>query len=84
MLPVHWGLFDLNAHGWTEPIERVLAAASKSGVTALSIRPGEMVELQPVPAPVRWWPDVPWNTNELDPITSTGVEHLLTPDIDGN
>ena len=27
MLPVHWGLFALASHGWTEPIERVLAAA---------------------------------------------------------
>ncbi|MEM9292382.1 MAG: MBL fold metallo-hydrolase [Acidobacteriota bacterium] len=40
MLPVHWGLFGLNAHGWTEPAERVLVAAANNGVTALSIRPG--------------------------------------------
>ncbi|WP_424521163.1 MBL fold metallo-hydrolase, partial [Rubrivirga sp.] len=27
MVPVHWGLFDLALHGWTEPAERVRAAA---------------------------------------------------------
>lgn len=31
MLPVHWGLFDLALHGWTEPMERVVAAAQKAG-----------------------------------------------------
>ena len=31
MLPVHWGLFDLALHGWTEPVERVLAAAQRGG-----------------------------------------------------
>jgi L-ascorbate metabolism protein UlaG (beta-lactamase superfamily) len=32
MLPVHWGLFDLALHGWTEPMERVLVAARAAGV----------------------------------------------------
>ena len=27
LLPVHWGTFDLGVHGWTEPIERIIAAA---------------------------------------------------------
>ena len=26
MLPVHWGLFTLAYHGWTEPIERARVA----------------------------------------------------------
>lgn len=74
MMPVHWGLFDLNAHGWTEPIERVLIEAARHDVSVLSIEPGEMVELPPTPAPKRWWPDVPWNTAEQDPISSTSLE----------
>ena len=24
LVPIHWGLFDLAAHGWNEPVERVL------------------------------------------------------------
>ena len=30
MLPVHWGLFNLAFHGWTEPIERTLVAAARA------------------------------------------------------
>ena len=29
LLPIHWGLFDLALHNWTEPIERTLLAAEK-------------------------------------------------------
>jgi hypothetical protein len=36
MLPVHWGLFALASHGWTEPIERVLAAARDAGAVVIS------------------------------------------------
>ena len=28
LLPAHWGLFTLAYHAWTEPIDRVLAAAA--------------------------------------------------------
>jgi L-ascorbate metabolism protein UlaG (beta-lactamase superfamily) len=44
MLPLHWGTFDLALHGWTEPIERALAEASKDGVRVATPRPGGMVE----------------------------------------
>jgi L-ascorbate metabolism protein UlaG (beta-lactamase superfamily) len=73
-LPLHWGTFDLALHGWTEPMERVLAAANREGVRVLAPRPGQMVE--PVRAgPVeRWWADIPWRTAEESPITSTGLE----------
>ena len=31
MMPVHWALFKLASHGWTEPVERVLAAGACLG-----------------------------------------------------
>jgi L-ascorbate metabolism protein UlaG (beta-lactamase superfamily) len=77
MLPVHWGLFDLALHGWTEPIERTLVAAQQAGVRVASPRPGGMVEPATVGAPVRWWPSVPWETVADAPAYSTGVAHLL-------
>jgi len=43
-LPVHWGLFNLSTHGWTEPIERVLVAAREKGVITVTPRPGESFE----------------------------------------
>ena len=82
MLPVHWGLFDLALHGWTEPIERVIVAAQTGGITVLSPQPGEMIEPSSPPPLRRWWPAVPWETVQQAPAYSSGVQHLLrtTPD----
>ena len=77
MLPVHWGLFDLARHGWTEPMERVLAAADSQGVRVAAPRPGDMVEPARVGPVVRWWPRVPWQAVTEAPVWSSGVEHLL-------
>ena len=76
LLPVHWGLFDLALHGWTEPIERVLVAADSQGVRLASPRPGGMVEPARLEPPVRWWPQVPWEPVAEAPAYSSGVEHL--------
>jgi L-ascorbate metabolism protein UlaG (beta-lactamase superfamily) len=77
LLPVHWGLFSLGFHGWTEPIERVLAAAAKLGVTVAVPRPGESIQPSQVPPVQRWWPDLPWRNGEEYPIRSSGVDHIL-------
>lgn len=77
MVPVHWGLFDLALHGWTEPIERVLAAAREAGVRVVAPRPGDMIEPSRIGAPERWWPETPWRTARDAPAFSTGVAHLL-------
>jgi L-ascorbate metabolism protein UlaG (beta-lactamase superfamily) len=78
MLPVHWGLFDLALHGWTEPVERVLVAAAAEGVRVLTPRPGELAEPSTF-ASVRWWPDVPWKRAAEAPVLSTGTEYLMGP-----
>jgi L-ascorbate metabolism protein UlaG (beta-lactamase superfamily) len=71
LLPVHWGLFTLAAHGWTEPIERVLAAAAETGETVTVPKPGQGIEPGAPPALERWWPALPWKTAAQDPIKST-------------
>jgi L-ascorbate metabolism protein UlaG (beta-lactamase superfamily) len=76
LLPVHWGLFNLAYHGWTEPAERVLVAAGRAGVTVTIPRPGQSVEPVALPALTRWWPDVPWRTAEEDPIVATKMGAL--------
>ena len=73
LLPVHWGLFDLALHGWTEPIERVLVAARAAGVRVAAPRPGGMVEPDALAPVERWWPKVPWKTAADVPIVSSGV-----------
>ena len=84
LLPVHWGLFDLGLHGWTEPMERTLAAAEREGVRVVAPRPGDILEpadAARAPADVeRWWPDVPWDTVAETPVYSTGVEALMRGD----
>ncbi|HEY1111316.1 MAG TPA: MBL fold metallo-hydrolase, partial [Opitutaceae bacterium] len=71
LIPIHWGLFKLAPHGWTEPIERVLAAAKLADVTVATPRPGESVEPDAALATQRWWPDVPWSPATETPIVST-------------
>jgi len=73
LLPMHWGLFTLAYHGWTEPIERLLAAAQPRTATVLLPRPGQSVEPDGHRDDARWWPDVPWETSEQNPVVSTGM-----------
>ena len=74
LLPIHWGLFNLAYHGWTEPIERVLVAAEAAGVTVLAPRPGESLEPAHAGEPARWWPQLPWKTATDRPVVSTLVD----------
>lgn len=73
LLPVHWALFPLAAHGWTEPIERALAAAGNAGQTVIAPKPGQSIEPTAPPSLERWWPELPWKTGAQDPIVSTQV-----------
>ena len=70
MLPVHWGLFALASHGWTEPVERTLAAARDGGAVLMTPRPGQSVEPTEETPQERWWPELPWHTAAQDPIVS--------------
>jgi len=70
MLPVHWGLFALASHGWTEPIERVLTAARHNEAMVITPRPGQSVEPTEEHPQERWWPALPWRTGAEDPIVS--------------
>ena len=74
MLPVHWGLFTLAYHGWTEPIERVMVAAQQAGVALIVPRPGESVEPSAASVVERWWPAVPWRSAAEHPVVSTKME----------
>ena len=71
LLPIHWGLFNLSTHGWTEPIERVLVAAESLGVSALTLRPGESWQPGADATTNRWWPDRPWRTSAEYPLVSS-------------
>jgi hypothetical protein len=73
MMPVHWGLFSLSTHGWTEPIERAVAAANASGVVLATPMPGESIRPAARERQLgrRWWPALPWRRAEEYPVVST-------------
>jgi L-ascorbate metabolism protein UlaG (beta-lactamase superfamily) len=54
-VPIHWGTFRLAPHPWSEPIERMLAAASAASITAAVPRPGERVDPTLVTEIDQWW-----------------------------
>jgi L-ascorbate metabolism protein UlaG (beta-lactamase superfamily) len=73
LIPVHWGLFRLAPHGWTEPVERVLAAARCTGLPVITPRPGQAIEptaLRPGDS-TRWWPAAQWSPASRTPIVAT-------------
>jgi len=75
MLPVHWGLFDLAVHNWTEPAERVVIAAKKAGVKLALPPPGGSIDFAGELHGEPWWPrDVPFKTAQQDPIVSRGLD----------
>lgn len=72
-LPIHWGMFDLAMHGWTEPIERVQVAANAANVPVITPRPGEIIDPKTTKT-TKWWPEVPWDDAKKHPIKSTKVD----------
>lgn len=81
MLPVHWGMFALAYHAWTEPMERALVAGAAAGVTVIDPELGQSVDPMSPLLPVRWWPPVPWRRAEQDPIVATQMGSLAAPQV---
>jgi L-ascorbate metabolism protein UlaG (beta-lactamase superfamily) len=75
LMPVHWGLWVLAMHGWTEPVERIVVEAAQRHVVVAVPRPGESIEPAALTeaTPQRWWPTLPWQTAAEAPIKATGM-----------
>lgn len=59
-VPIHWGMFTLSLHHWTEPVQRSHALAVQKGIKVLSPRLGEVVDSHASsPLPLWWMPLVP-------------------------
>jgi hypothetical protein len=65
------GLLRLANHGWTEPVERVLATGRCHGVDVLTPHPGESLEPTQQALIARWWPMEAWQSAEKNPIVTT-------------
>jgi len=55
MMPIHNSTFDLSLHRWFEPLEKVSNIARSLGVTLVTPKIGERMELGVPYASIRWW-----------------------------
>lgn len=81
MIPMHWGTFELAMHSWTEPAERLMAAARRVGLSLAIPLPGQQVEPATPPILARWWPELPWQSAEEHPVVSSGLSQSMTPKV---
>ena len=54
-VPVHWGMFSISFHGWSEPIRSSSAIARERGVPIEAPRLGEVVEIGKERGLDPWW-----------------------------
>jgi len=55
MIPVHWCTFTLALHTWAEPVERLTLEAAARGVSLAVPRPGQILDVDALPAGDPWW-----------------------------
>jgi len=55
LVPVHWATFNLAAHAWADPIDRLCRAATDRHVRLAVPRPGERVVVDDPPPVDGWW-----------------------------
>lgn len=56
IMPIHWGAFTLALHSWTDPVERIITAASQLNLPVATPQIGELVRLDSlVNRKEEWW-----------------------------
>jgi len=55
LLPIHWGLFSLAFHPWTEPVELIIKAAKHLNVELLLPTPGQTYDVGKGSYISKWW-----------------------------
>jgi L-ascorbate metabolism protein UlaG (beta-lactamase superfamily) len=75
-LPIHWATFNLAFHRWAEPVERVLAAAERTGAEVVVPRPGERVDVLDPPKLADWWSAV-GSASEADHPRDAGLGSVV-------
>ena len=55
LMPIHWGAFNLSLHRWTEPVERLLAAAQNTDATIATPMIGESIVINGTVPNKQWW-----------------------------
>lgn len=57
-VPVHWGMFDLSLHHWSEPVLRSSKIARERGMPYYSPLLGQIVDTNQIPEFTDWWEEV--------------------------
>ena len=79
MMGVHWGTFNLALHGWTEPVERLLAESKRRDIRVVVPKPGQSFDDTTTEEVVRWWPQLRWQTSDETPVVSSGLVLSAAP-----
>ncbi|WP_051499512.1 MBL fold metallo-hydrolase [Nocardia sp. BMG51109] len=58
LIPIHWATFNLAFHDWSEPVQRVVAAARAAGTAVAVPLPGQRIDANAASPQVPWWEDV--------------------------
>jgi L-ascorbate metabolism protein UlaG (beta-lactamase superfamily) len=72
-LPIHWATFNLAFHRWAEPVQRVLAAAERSGATVVVPRPGQRIDVLDPPELEDWWTAIGSADEHPGPVDDGGL-----------
>lgn len=55
LLPIHWGLFNLAFHPWSEPVERLVESATRKDIPLILPKPGHPTEITGTSLNTNWW-----------------------------
>ncbi len=55
LLPIHWGTFNIGIHARTDPVERMIKAATKKSVNFVVPMPGQPVSTDKAIELKKWW-----------------------------
>lgn len=55
LMPIHWAKFNLSLHPWTEPVERLLAAAQDPAIHVATPRVGQGFVVGEAVPQEAWW-----------------------------
>ena len=71
LIPVHWGMFDLSLHHWTEPIVRTYKIAKAWDLPIITPRFGEVVDTGSSQTYSPWWEPFVQSNEQSIPLIQT-------------
>lgn len=75
-IPIHWGMYDLSLHHWSEPIVRTHKIATSWDIPILTPKLGEIVD-PTTHTNERWWEEVLGTKETYETSPAAYASHLL-------